>query len=129
MIDFGADVSCDPDLDVTGRVIEGELVLMEHSLRRLTTKHGALEYDPDFGFDLRDYLNEDLDDEDLPAIQLGAAHELEKDERVSRANVSITLDKATFTLTPRIELETIDGDIVRFTLGIDQVSATILKPE
>ena len=127
MADLGTDVSTFPAFDGTGRTISGVRALAECSLRRLTTEEGTLEYAPDFGYDLRDLLNEDLDERDLRRHEVRAALELEKDERIARADVSMTLDAATSTLSVRITGTLASGADYEFVLRIDQVSAEVLK--
>jgi hypothetical protein len=128
-VDYGLDVSTFPDLDVTGRTIGGVRVVAECTLRRLTTPNGTLEYDPDFGRDVRDLLNEDFDEQDLRREQVGIANEVEKDERILRADVVLKLDAAAFKLTIRItgELAGAARAPFEFVLAISKVSAAVLK--
>ncbi len=59
MTDFVVDVSTFPDLDSSFTLITGRRVIAEAILRRLLTPRGGLAYDPDFGLDVRGWLNED----------------------------------------------------------------------
>lgn len=127
MADYGTDISTVPVVDMTGRTISGVRVVAECCLRRLTTPEGWLFYDPTFGYDLRALLNEDLDDADLRHHQLGAANQLELDERILSASVSLSLNKETFTLTVRITGTLSDASSFDFVIAIDKVSADILK--
>jgi hypothetical protein len=125
--DLGTDVSTFPDLDVTGRKITGARVVAECCLRRLTTQADTLGYDPDFGYDLRDLLNEDFSDSELRRHEARAAIEVEKDERIRRADVTLTLNHATHTLTVRITGTLISDRDFLLTLGIGQLSAEVLQ--
>lgn len=127
MVDFGTDVSTFPVFDVTGRTISGVRAVAECSLRRFTTPHGSLEYDPDFGRDMRDLLNDDFDDADLPAEAGAAEAELEKDERVLTANVTLDLDRSASSLTLSAGGTLADGRPFQFVLAIADVSSDILK--
>lgn len=125
--DYGTDVSTFPVTDMTGRTIEGKRAVAECILRRYTTPNGSLRYDPDFGRDTREMLNEDLDEGDLATEAHALAREAEKDERVSRATVVLTLDAVASKLTVRVFGELLGGVAFDFVLGIDAVSAEILR--
>ena len=126
MADLGTDVSTFPDMDATGRTISGTRALAECSLRRLTTPEGSLEYDTEFGYDLRDLVNEDLDARDLRRHQTRAEMQLELDERIRSASVTLTLNTATSTLMVRVSGTLVTGSDFAFVLAIDKVSSTVL---
>lgn len=121
---FGTDVDTFPDLDGTGRMISGPRVIMVMALRRLTTPYGSLRYDPDFGLDLREYLNEDLDAVALLMLQSRIVMEVSKDERVLRCTARVTL--LDDVLRIRIGIATEQGPF-EFTLSISDVTAQILQ--
>lgn len=127
MVDFGDDVSTFPDLDVTGNTITGVRVIAEACLRRLMTPEGSLSYDPDYGYDLSELLNEDLEDRELRRHAARAELELEKDERILNARVELTLDASTHTLKIRITGELADREDFELVMKIDEVSADVLK--
>ena len=129
MADYGTDVSTFPGFDTTGRTITGARVVAEACLRRLMTPRGSLPYDLDYGYDLRDLLNEDLSAGDLRRHELAAELELEKDERIDSADVTLTLDTSTFTLSIRITGTLSNAAAFAFTLAVGQVSAAVLKVE
>lgn len=122
---FGTDTSTFPDFDGTGRTISGVRVVAECLLRRFTTRRGTLFYDPDFGLDLRDLLNEDLDASDLRRFTALAKLEAEKDERVVEAAVSLSLSGSTLKIQISGELST--REAFDFVLAIDKVSAEVLR--
>jgi hypothetical protein len=126
---FGTDVSTFPGLDVNGRQISEARAMAEWALRCLTTAPGDLSYDPEWGHDLRDLLNEDLDDRDLRRHESLSETALERDERVARADVQLSLEKSTFTLTVRIGGTLVTGRKFNLVLAIDQVTASVLKAE
>lgn len=127
MADFGLDVSTFPDLDVQGRQISDVRTVVECSLRRLITPNGSLTYDPDFGYDLRDLLNDDLSDRDLRRHSSLVAIELEKDERVLSASASLSWDPVRpFVLKVRITATLIDDREFTFTAAISSVGAELL---
>lgn len=124
---LGTDTSTFPGFDTTGRTIAEVRALAECCLRRLTTPAGTLEYDSSFGYDLRDLLNDDLDDVDLQRHETGAEMQLELDERIRTAEVSMALDRSTFRLTIRITGVLVDATTFNLVLAIDKVSADVLK--
>ena len=126
-IDFGTDVSTFPDLDVRGTQIKDTRSVAECCLRRLMTPNGTLEYDAEAGYDLRDLLNDDLADSDLRKHEALAAIEVEKDERIRSASVSLSLDASTFTLSVRITGVLVDNRPFALTAAITQISSDILK--
>jgi phage baseplate assembly protein W len=126
-IDFGADVSTFPDLDVRGTEISDVRSVVEASLRRLITPNGSLEYDRDFGYDLRDLLHDDLTETDLRRHEMRVALELEKDERVLSAEASIAFDEERpFVLLVRVTAVLVDDREFSFTGAISTISAELL---
>lgn len=128
-VNYGTDVSTSPDLDMSGETVSGVRAIAECTLRRFTTDADTLDYDPDFGRNLQDLLNEDFGDGDIEREQAGAETEAEKDERILSASVSMVLDERAFKLTIRITGTLNDGRATPFlfVLSIDKVSAEILK--
>lgn len=126
-IDFGRDVGTFPDLDVRGTEISDVRSVVEASLRRLITPNGSLEYDRDFGYDLRDLLHDDLTETDLRRHEMRVALELEKDERVLSAEASIAFDEERpFVLLVRVTAVLVDDREFSFTGAISTISAELL---
>ncbi len=125
---FGSDVSTFPDLDPTFAIIDGNRVLAEAILRRLTTTREGLFYDGDYGLDVRAWLNESLVPKRLYLLQRQIEAECEKDERVLSADATLDLNAVAHTLTVTLIVDTSE-DAFKLTLGIDQVSASILAIE
>ena len=94
-IDFGLDLSCVSDLEEEGRVVTGALLLGQALVRRWMTPRGMLLGSPDYGTDLREFLNEDVDELTLIRIKSEARAEALKDERV----IDVTFNAATYDLT------------------------------
>src|SRR5690349_19557551 len=118
-LDFGTDVSTFPDLDVRGTEIRDVRSVVECCLRRLMTPNGSLEYDRDFGYDLRDLLHDDLVEADLRRHESRVALELEKDERVLSAEASIAFDTVRpFVLLVRVTAVLVDDREFTFTGAI-----------
>jgi hypothetical protein len=134
--DYGRDVSTfltNPieetlDLDPNFTLITGTQAVAEAVSRRLVTPRGALAYDPDFGTDLRDWLEQDVE-ESGTAFAIASAIESEclKDERVSSAEAEATYDSEARRFDTRVAIELVSGQVFRLTLSIDAVTASVLK--
>lgn len=120
-IDAGSDISCVDDLADDGRSVSGTTVIAQAVARRWSTPRGRLIDDPNYGFDLTGYLNDDMSPKDLASLQAGAEAEALKDERVSKCTTSAELD-ANGLLTITGLLESSEGP---FTLVV-AVSSTSL---
>lgn len=126
--DFGSDVSTFPRLDPAMAPLTGPPVLAEVAARRLSTRRGSMPFLPNDGMDIREWLSEELTDEDLDNIKADAENELEKDERILSAQAVVELTEQTETLRISLQLETSDGPF-RLVLGIDALSVAILSLE
>lgn len=127
VIDLGTDVSTFPDLDKTGRTISDNLALAECCLRRLTTDEGSLDYDLDFGRNLSELLNEDLDERELRREEALAAQQLELDERIATASVTLSLDRSAMKLTVKVTGELVTGRTFDFVASVNALSAELLQ--
>jgi hypothetical protein len=128
MVDFGADVSTYPDLDPTfGWRSDSSRMLAEAVARRLETPTGRLPYDPEYGLDLRQFLNDDIGARERFVIAARVLAEIEKDERMRSAEVSVHQDVAAQTLTLDIAIQPLDAAEFRLTLGISSVGASVLS--
>jgi phage baseplate assembly protein W len=125
--DFTTFVGGRPDIDPRFMLIETSRVVAETCARRLLTPRGSLVGDPDFGFDLRDYLGARITNVQRARIVSGVEEEMRKDERVARARVvEFRLPTAAVpTLRLKVAIETA-SDRLEFVLSIDRVSAEVL---
>ena len=67
----------------------GFRVVAEAIVRRWQTPRGGLVDDPNYGFDLSDFVSDDLGKSDLARIAKSAAAEALKDERVLACDVTV----------------------------------------
>lgn len=125
MADLGTDISSLPDLDF--RIQSGYRNLAEAIARRLMTPRGGLFYDPTYGLDLRQYLNEAATDEVLYEIETLVAAECEKDPRILEAAVKASVTRPR-TLTLNIELLTDSGPF-KLVLAVNDVRVEVLYAE
>jgi hypothetical protein len=70
--------------------LEGKKLLKRSLIRRLTTPKESLFYAPEYGFDLRQFVNADWDSEIESQLITGAQNECEQDKRIIEATVSVT---------------------------------------
>lgn len=119
--DYGTDIHCVDDVDRDLSLVSGPLGVAEAVARRLITPRGRLWYAPDYGTDIRAYLNSEL-----RPFQIARDVEAEalKDERVIAADAEVIRSTAD-TLEIRLLLTLGDGPFA-FVLTITQVSASVL---
>ncbi len=122
--DLGTDVSCVYDATPDMAMVTGRRCLAEAVARRLITPRGRLIGSPNYGFDLTQYLNDDLSAGDLIRIASGATAEVKQDERVLAATVTISLTLGVMLV--KIAIEDADGPFT-LTLSITDVTVEILK--
>lgn len=122
---FGSAWSCVEDLTMPSVMVTGFRVVAEAIVRRWTTPRGGLVDDPEYGYDLTDYIGDDLNPSDVAQVASFAAAEARKDERVQFAKVSITMSLAG-AMSVTASILTASGPFL-LVLSIDQVSVSILQ--
>lgn len=126
--DFGRDLVALDSLDTT-RTVTGIWALLYALGRRLSTARGRLLDDPDYGFDVREYLSEEIDVSNprtLLELQGGARAECMKDDRVGACTVRATFLDLARRLTIEVLGESSEGPF-ELTLGVSAVTVEILK--
>ena len=83
---FGVDVGAVTDTSPDWRLVAGLANLGQALVRRLSTPRGGLHYDPDYGLDLREFVESDAE---LATLAAQIETELEKDERVQAASATV----------------------------------------
>lgn len=121
---LGTSISCITDLDQNFALVSGRTALGQAVARRLITPRGRLLNDPDYGFDLRQYLNDDLGPGDPARIASGIEQEALKDERVLTASAQVTLMAGVMTVA--IALQDAAGPFT-LVLAVSAVTVSILK--
>ena len=128
MADFGKDLSCVTDLDPTLRVVSGRTALMQAIARHLITPRGRLEGDPNYGFDLAGYLNDDVTQDDIAWMEAQIEAECLKDERVESATVTVAV-RSLRALTIELDIQVLITDAsgpFQFTLRASEVTVELL---
>jgi hypothetical protein len=101
--------------------VSGRDLLSEALVRRLVTARGTLLGDPDYGTDVRDWLNDDIDAASAARLGGVVVAELQKDERVISASCVATFANDVLTLAI-----TVTDGAGPFPLTL-QVTATAIK--
>lgn len=123
--EFGIDVMCLPDLDGTFTLVSDGRVLCEAVARRLMTPRGSLPFHPDYGFDVRSYLNESMSADDVYRFKSSVERECEADERVASADASVSFEANSSRLRLSVIVTTASGEY-RFTLLVTQLTTELL---
>jgi hypothetical protein len=125
VIVYGRDLSCVDDLEDSMLEVDGWRALGEALARRLITPRGGLLDDENYGFDVTDYLNDDLIGAgDIAKIAAGIDAEFAKDERILRSKTTITYLAGVITAASSIT--TLEGPFA-LVLGISDVTVSILR--
>ena len=124
MTDYGTDLSCVSDLDPTGAEISGRVLLGQALSRRLTTPRGRLLEDANYGFDLRQFVDDDLAPVDLAQIRSSIEAECLKDERVLAATATVTLTNNVLIVS--VNLQDAAGPFP-LVLSVTAVTTTVLS--
>lgn len=129
-IDYGLDISTfasssflQPDIDPSMPLITGNRVVAEAIARRLLTRRGKLIGSPNYGIDVRDFLNAAIDTRQISSIQGVIQTEVEKEERVETAVVGVTF--AGERLTTDVRGATADGPF-ELVLNVSAVTVELL---
>lgn len=125
-VDYGTDVAGYTDIDGSGMMISGRMVLIHALIRRLSTPRGRLIGAPNYGLDLMSYCNDDMSAADIGELQAAVASECEKDERVESAACSIAYDAASKTMTVTIGITDGAGPFP-LVLAVSAVSITLMS--
>ena len=123
MADFGSDLSCTDDLDANGREVSGEELVGEAIYRRLTTARGTLIDDPDYGLDVRSFVQAGLTPGKLAEIGGLIRVELAKDETIAESSVNVR-QTSTNALEAKVEVLTGEGP---FELVFDITTETVRR--
>ncbi len=123
--DFGTELSCTNDVASDSRVVTGFRVVAEAVLRRWTTPRGRLIGYPNYGYDITQYINDDMDRRQVQGMIAGMQAEALKDERVTGCVISATLDDSGL-LTFESSISTAQGPFV-FTIAADAVTVKLLE--
>ena len=125
-VEFGQDISCLVDLDPMLGLTSGIHTLAQGLANRLQTPRGSLWYDPDYGTDVRAYLNGAMTTQKLGQLQAAVQGECMKDRRVLSAACAATFSASTSTLSLKVTGTTAAGPFA-LVLSVSAVSVSLLS--
>jgi hypothetical protein len=90
---FGSDLSCTDDLTADMAEVPGDspLAVAQANFRRLTTARGTVPDEPNYGLDVREFLNHGLTRKSLQEIPGQVRGELTKDDRNDASALSVEM--------------------------------------
>jgi hypothetical protein len=125
--DFGTDVDGIYDCSSDFHLASGPRNLGNALGRRLITERGALgDDDPEYGTNVRRYLNAEMDATTTAALHSDVIAECEKDERVKSASCDSSFVFETRTLTLSILAQTATG-VFRFVIALSDLTVSLLS--
>lgn len=131
---YGSDLAMtvdgiDIDADMLERLGSDPLVLAEALVRRLDCPRGALPDDPDYGLDVRGYLNRGTTTAEIRGLSSAVHAEVTKDDRVGTARVVVdpSLDGSSLAIT--IQITPADPSLEPFELVLAVTTAAVLIEE
>lgn len=124
---YGSDDYCISDLLLIDQlVLDPSQLVGQRIARRLTTPRGALALisdDPDFGLDVRQYVNAKLSNADISSAQSSIQSEILKDEQVQNVAVSMVVSGGAVNIS--INGNTAIGPFT-LTLNVNQLTASLV---
>mgnify|MGYP006921332426 CR=1 FL=1 len=126
-MNLGVDVNAVDDLDPLFTPVSGRLAHAQAIARRLGTQRGTLAHigeSSDYGYDLRELLNEDTGARATFEIASNVEREALKDERTQSARAIVTLVSGRMTVL--LDLFDADGPFT-LTLAASAVTVELLK--
>lgn len=132
MTDFGTDLAVSPNadgvLDISPMLnySSGLATLIQSLICRQMCVRGSIVGAPNEGIDLRTYLRTGLTQQQLAGLPAVVQKELQRDERVQKADVAGSYDTATNALTLTETITTAQGTFT-LTLAVSAVTVTLLS--
>lgn len=125
---FGTDLSCVTDLTSDCAEVSGVMCWLQNLCRRLQTPIGTLIDDPDYGYDILDQLDAEIDTSTLGAIGADIDSEFLKDERTLASSTTVVsvVQNGAVTLTITSRLRSALGPFT-LVLSVSQVTVQILS--
>jgi len=119
----GGDIDCITDVGKTLTIATGLRNLGNALARRLMTPRGALHYDPQYGTDVRLYLNAGMTPQQMGQVQGDIASEVSKDERIDSPTVTVAFVGSAMSIT--VACVTADGPF-DFIISVNKLTASLL---
>lgn len=125
---YGTDLSCTLDLDPLLAEVDpaSPMAIVEATIRRFVTPRGGLLDDANYGLDVRAHCNRGITQRDLRALAGALQGEAQKDDRVAKANVSLTADTRAGTLAIDVQIIPSDPRLETFDFTFAVTSGAVL---
>ena len=124
-VDFGTDIACTTSIGPRFQLASGFINLANALVRRLITPRGTLDYAPDYGYDVRDWLNHDNGQASVFSLEAAIDAECQKDERVQSSSTTVdTSVRDTLKIT--VSVITAAGPF-RFVTTVDKLNALLVS--
>jgi len=125
---FGVDIECLADVGPKLPLVSGARNVALAVARRLRTPRGGLFYDPDYGYDLIQFCNADVDAAVMSELRSGIESEALKDDRVKQASCSVTWEPGAERFRVDLRCSSAVGPF-RLVLAVGSVTVETLKVE
>lgn len=115
---------------VIGKVVSlnsGSKNLITAITRRLSTLQGSLFYDPSYGYDVRQFINAEVDDQDIQQIETNVENQVQQDERVSSCRCSATFNYQTQKMRLEVQVTPFVDRTFTLILSVDKLSVKLLE--
>lgn len=125
-VDFGTDIACTTSIGSRFQLASGFINLANALVRRLITPRGTLDYAPDYGYDVRDWLNHDTGQASMFTLQAAIDAECQKDERVQSSSSTVVPTPSLGILAITISVITAAGPF-KFVTNVSNANAVIVS--
>jgi hypothetical protein len=127
MTDYGRDLSCTTDIEPMFREVTGIELMQQAIIRRLITPRGGLLGAPNYGYDVRNLINDSLSStQGASLIRAAVQSELDKDERILQSQAKVLFVPSTHKLTIEIQAVSTVGPFA-LTIGVSDVTIEVLN--
>jgi hypothetical protein len=127
-LNYGRDLSC--VLDVTSDFAEVDpnspRGIAEAVTRRLITNRGDLIDDGTYGFNIRALLNHPQTVNELRSIEISCVNEANKEERVERADITVTMNATGSEISVAVLITPADPELRPFVFVLAVTDAHVL---
>lgn len=127
-VESGVDIDCIIDVGRSLTLAGGLRNLGNALARRLVTPRGGLFYDPNYGLDVRAFVNAGFTAQQLAQVQADIAAEVGKDERVENPQVTVVSNTQTGTMAITIVCELAEGPF-QFLVTVNALTVELLRAE
>lgn len=120
--DYGTDIV----IGKTVSLVSGSKNLINAITRRLSTAKGSLFYDLEYGYDLRQFINAEVDDQDIQQIETNVENQVQLDERVRSCQTTATFDYQTQKMRLEIQVTPFVDRTFTLIISVDKLTVKLL---